>query len=66
MCQAAIEAGHILDLMSNKSPYTHQKKLIIEIDGYAYVVPFVEDDKKIFFKTMYPSRKDTKKYLSTK
>ena len=27
------------------------------------IVPFVEDDKKIFLKTIYPSRKLTQKYL---
>ena len=64
MCQAAIEADKVLDVISNKHPYIHQRKLIIEIDEYAYIVPFVEDETKIFFKMMYPSRKATKKYLS--
>ena len=43
-----------------------KKKLIIAIDQYAYVVPYVEDEEKIFLKTMYASHKETKKYLSGK
>jgi len=33
------------------------------IDDYVYLVPFVEDEKTIFLKTIIPSRKMTKKYL---
>jgi uncharacterized DUF497 family protein len=64
MCQAALEQGHLVAVVPNKHPRTHQKKLIIQIEMYMYVVPYVEDDTKIFFKTMYPSRKATKKYMS--
>ena len=63
MCQVAIEEGKILDIVDGKYPYTHQRKFIVKIDNYAYVIPFVEDDFKIFFKTVYPSRKNNKKYL---
>ena len=31
---------------------------------YVYLVPFVEDEKEVFFKTLFPSRKATKKYLN--
>jgi len=63
--QAAIEEGKILADIDHplRSRYTNQKVFIIEFSGYAYVVPYVEDDKKIFLKTIYPSRKMTKKYL---
>jgi uncharacterized DUF497 family protein len=63
MCQAALEQGNLIAIIPNTHPRTHQKKLIIRIDDYAYVVPYVEDDQKIFFKTIYPSSKETKKYL---
>ena len=43
--------------------YPGQKIIVVEINNYAYVVPFVEDDEKIFFKTIIPNRKSTKKYL---
>ena len=64
--QAAIEEGKTLaDIVHPlKSYYPNQKVFIIEFNNYVYVVPYVEDDKKIFLKTIYPSRKMTKKYLS--
>ena len=36
---------------------------ILEIGGYAYLVPFVESESEIFLKTMIPNRKATKRYL---
>lgn len=64
--QAAIEEGKILADIDHplKSIYPNQKVFIIEFSDYAYVVPYVEDDTKIFLKTIYPSRRMTKKYLS--
>ena len=41
----------------------NQKMFIVDIFGYAYVVPYVEEEDKYFLKTIYPSRKHTKKYL---
>ena len=61
---AAIESGNLLDDIrhpSAKDP--HQKIFVVEIDSYAYAVPYVEDNEKIFLKTIIPSRKATKKYL---
>jgi len=40
-----------------------QKIYAVEINNYVYIVPFVETEKEIFFKTIIPSRKATKKYL---
>lgn len=48
----------------NKMKYPNQKVYILEIGEYAYFVPYVEDKEKIFFKTIYPSRSATKKYLN--
>ncbi len=39
---------------------THQKIVEIELDGYVVVVPYVENDKSIFLKTAFHSRKATK------
>ena len=60
-----IENGNILDILEhpNKEKYANQKVYVIEIDDYAYLVPFVKDGDKIFLKTIIPSRKATKKYL---
>jgi len=37
---------------------------VVKIEQYVYLVPFVEDEKEIFLKTIIPSRKATKKYLT--
>lgn len=53
----AIQHGHLLGIVNGKSPkYLHQRIFVIFIDGYTYAVPFVEDEQKIFLKTIYPSR----------
>lgn len=61
----AIDEGKVLDRIEhpNKLRYGNQKVLVVEIDDYAYLVPYVEDDTKIFLKTIIPSRRATKKYL---
>ncbi len=47
----------------NKKKYPNQKILIIDVDGYAYLVPCVIDKNEYFLKTIIPSRKATQKYL---
>ncbi len=61
----AINNGHLLDYIKhpNKQKYLHQKMLVVEIKKYVYVVPYVEDKKKKFLKTIFKSRLYTKKYL---
>lgn len=61
----AIHEERILDRVDhpNQDRYPGQKIIVVEVGNYAYVVPFVEDDEKIFFKTIIPNRKSTKKYL---
>lgn len=56
-----IEAGKILAVEANPG-YPNQKLYILDIDGYAVVVPFIETDEEIFLKTASPSRKHTKQY----
>ena len=46
-----------------KQKYPSQMIMIINVDGYAYVVPFVPHEKGFLLKTIIPSRKYTKKYL---
>jgi uncharacterized DUF497 family protein len=60
-----IEQGFLLDVLEhpNQKKYKGQKIFVIQIDDYAYLVPFVEDDDEVFLKTIIPSRKATKKYL---
>ena len=59
----AIEEGRLLDEVQNKKKYSQQKIFIIQIADYIYLVPFVEDEAKIFLKAIIPSRKATKKYF---
>jgi len=47
----------------NKEKYPNQKILIVDLDGYAYLVPCVIDGNQYFLKTIIPSRKATKQYL---
>lgn len=59
-----IESGNIISTVTGKGKYVHQKQFIVEMNRYIYIVPFVEDDQKIFLKTVIPSRKLTRKFLS--
>lgn len=63
--QTAIESGRVLDDFEhpNKKRYPNQRIFVVEIENYAYYVPYLEDKDKIFLKTIFPSRKATKKYL---
>ena len=62
---AAIDDNRLLDDLEhpNKGRYPGQRELVINLDDYVYLVPYVEDDEKIFLKTIIPSRKATKQYL---
>ena len=63
MVVSALNNRKLLDIIS--SP-THKQQLcfVVEIENYCYIVPFVkENDKILFLKTIYPSRKHTKYYL---
>jgi uncharacterized DUF497 family protein len=55
----------LLDILENPNTrrYPGQRLFIVNVEGYACIVPFVEDDDKIFLKTIIPSRKMTKQYL---
>lgn len=60
-----IEKHGYLDIIQhpNSEKYPNQKMFILNIDDYAYLVPFVESEKEYFLKTIIPSRKATKKYI---
>lgn len=60
-----IEQGFLLDVLEhpNQKKYKGQKIFVVQIDEYAYLIPFIEDDNEVFLKTIIPSRKATKKYL---
>nr|WP_241664455.1 BrnT family toxin [Ningiella ruwaisensis] len=63
-----IQQGELLDIIEhpNKEKYPNQRVFVIEIDNYAFLIPYVETDEEIFLKTIIPSRKATKIYLGDK
>ncbi|MBE8189663.1 MAG: BrnT family toxin [Candidatus Thioglobus sp.] len=63
----SINNNKLLGVEKNTSKnFNNQYCLIVEISGYAYVVPFVKNENDYFLKTIFPSRKQTKKYLRSK
>ena len=62
-CVVAIEEGRVLDELPHPTR-DNQRLLVLAIEGYAYVVPYVpEPDGGLFLKTVFPSRKYTAIYL---
>ena len=60
----SLNNGKLLDIVSNsRAGRKGQYCLIMDIVNYADIVPFVKDEATFFLKTIYPSRKQTKKYL---
>jgi hypothetical protein len=60
-----IQAGGEVDLFEhpNQQRYPGQKISLVIVEGYAYLVPFIESDDQIFLKTIIPSRRATKQYV---
>jgi len=63
-----IERGDVLDLVAhpNQEKYLGQQIIVVEINEYAYLVPFIESSEGKFLKTIIPSRKATRDYLGGK
>jgi uncharacterized DUF497 family protein len=63
-----IERGDILDIFDhpNQKKYPNQQIIVVSINEYAYIVPFIESSKGKFLKTIIPSRKATREYLGEK
>ena len=63
-----IEKGDILDDYQhpNQQKYAGQRIMVVGINNYAYLVPYVEDKDELFLKTIIPSRKATEKYFGEK
>jgi hypothetical protein len=63
--ELAIALGDLVDRIKHPNPakYPEQKVFLVKIENYIYSVPYIEDDEKIFLKTIIPNRKATKQYL---
>jgi len=61
-----IERGDLLDILEHPNPerYGGQRIFVVRREDYVYLVPFVGDEHTVFLKTIIPSRKATKEYLS--
>jgi uncharacterized DUF497 family protein len=62
----AVESDGLMDVLTHPNPakYPHQRALVVAMDNYAYLVPFVEEQDYFFLKTIIPSRKATRDYLN--
>ena len=60
-----IERADVLDVYEHpdQRKYPGQQVLVVNVQGYAYLVPFVESSEGRFLKTIIPSRKATRRYL---
>jgi len=60
-----IERDGYLDVIKHPNPskYPNQRMFIVNIENYAYLVPFAENESEIFLKTIIPCRKATRKYI---
>jgi len=66
--ELAIASGDLVDRIKHPDPakYPNQKIFLVKIEGYIFSVPYVEDNERIFLKTIIPNSKATKKYLGGK
>ena len=54
----AISNGNLLDIIINPSRnHKEQRCFVVGINGYTYLVPYVENEEEIFLKTIIPNRK---------
>ncbi len=63
-----IERGDILDDYQhpNQQKYVGQRIMVVGINNYAYLIPYVEGNDEVFLKTIIPSRKATERYFGGK
>jgi uncharacterized DUF497 family protein len=63
-----IDRGDVLAVIAhpNAKRYPNQQLIIVAVNGYAYLVPFVDSPEGRFLKTIIPSRKATRDYLKGK
>lgn len=63
-----IEKGDIIHDFEhpNQKRYPGQRIMVIGINNYAYLVPYVENEEEIFLKIIITSRKTTEIYFGEK
>ena len=60
---ALIEGGMLIQVLEHpdEGKYPGQLLYEVDVDGYVYVVPVVMEGKRLFLKTIFPSRKSTRR-----
>jgi len=60
---ALIESSKLVQVLEHPNPGRYPNQLLyeVDVDGYVYVVPVVREGRTLFLKTIYPSRKATRK-----
>jgi uncharacterized DUF497 family protein len=61
----SVEAGGLLEIVPHQNPkkYPRQKIMVVEGAGYAFLVPYVEEEDHFFLKTIIPSRRATRDFI---
>ena len=64
----AVESGDLLQVIAHPNPvsYPNQKIMVVAMEGYAFLVPFVQEKDGFFLKTIIPSRKATRDFMGAK
>ncbi len=62
--ELAISSGDLIDRLTHPNPskYPNQKIFLVKIDNDVFSVPYVEDNGKIFLKTILPNSNASKKF----
>ena len=60
-----IQNGDVLDVIKHPKVdrYPKQNIIVLNIDGYVYLVPYLKTRGTRFLKTIIPSRKATREYF---
>ena len=60
-----IQNGDVLDVIRhpNQERYPRQNIIVLNVEGYVWLVPYVKTRGTRFLKTIIPSRKATREYL---
>jgi hypothetical protein len=66
--ELAIALEDLIDRIKhpNSAKYPNQQVFLVKVDEYIYAVPYVEDDQRIFLKTIIPNSRATKRYFGSK
>ena len=61
-----IQNGDVLDVIRhpNQARYPRQNIIVLDVEGYVWLVPYVKTRGTRFLKTIIPSRKATREYLA--